>query len=77
MGMRNQREREQTEHMAFPLLTAEEVGRDILGGVPAKTVNLYAREGRLPCVWVGKHRRFDRPSVERVVARAADSGHHI
>ena len=45
--------------MAFPLFTAEEVGRDILGGVPAKTVNLYAREGRLPCVWVGKHRRFN------------------
>lgn len=66
-----------TEPLVFPLLTAAEVGRDILGGVPAKTVNLYAREGRLPCVWVGKHRRFNRPSVERALTRAAGTGRRL
>ena len=45
--------------LTFPLLDAEEVGA-MLGGVPAKTVIRYAREGRLPVVIVGKHRRFCR-----------------
>lgn len=65
------------DELVFPLLTATEVGRDLLGGVPPKTVNLYAREGRLPCVWIGKHRRFNRPSVERALARAASSGRRL
>jgi len=68
---------EPAEPLVFPLLTAHEVGRDILGGVPAKTVSLYAREGRLPCVWIGKHRRFNRPSVERALARAAGAGRRV
>lgn len=65
------------EPLVFPLLTAEEVGRDLLGGIPAKTVDLYAREGRLPCVWVGKHRRFNRPSVELAVAAATRAGRRL
>jgi hypothetical protein len=63
--------------LVFPLLTAAEVGRDLLGGVPPKTVNLYAREGRIPSLWVGKHRRFNRPSVERALARAVATGRRV
>jgi hypothetical protein len=39
-------EQDSQDALVFPLLTAEEVGRDLLGGVPPKTVSLYAREGR-------------------------------
>jgi len=60
--------------LEFPLLTADEVGRKLLGGVPVKTINQYAREGRLPSVWIGKHRRFSRPAVEAAIARAASRG---
>lgn len=63
--------------LSFPLMTAEQVGRELLGGVPAKTINQYAREGRLPSLWIGKHRRFNRPDVERAVARAAGGGRRI
>lgn len=63
--------------LEFPLLTAEDVGRTILGGIPSKTVNQYAREGRLPSVWIGKHRRFNRPDVEAAVARAATRGQRL
>lgn len=63
--------------LVFPLLTAAEVGRDLLGGVPAKTVHLYAREGRLPCVWIGKHQRFNRPSVERTLQSLARTGRRL
>lgn len=60
--------------LEFPLLTAEEVARTMLGGLPAKTVNQYARQGRLPSVWIGKHRRFNRPEVEAAIARAVGRG---
>ena len=63
--------------LTFPLMTAEEVGRELFGGVPAKTINQYAREGRLPSLWIGKHRRFNRPAVERAVAVAAGRGRRI
>lgn len=63
--------------LILPLMTAEEVGRELFGGVPAKTINQYAREGRLPSLWIGKHRRFNRPDVERAVARAAGGGRRI
>ncbi len=75
--MENQLALDMSEPLVFPLLTAAEVGRDMLGGVPPKTVNLYAREGRLPSVWVGKHRRFNRPSVERALTQAARSGRRL
>jgi len=49
----------------------------MLGGLPAKTINQYAREGRLPSIWIGKHRRFNRPEVEEAVARAASRGRRL
>lgn len=60
--------------LEFPLLTADEVAQTMLGGLPAKTVNQYARQGRLPSVWIGKHRRFNRPEVEEAIARAVGRG---
>lgn len=50
-----------------PLLTASEIGQ-LLGGIPAKTVLQYAREGRLPCVRIGKHVRFVRGDVDQALA---------
>ena len=50
-----------------PLLTAAEIGV-LLGGVPAKTILQYAREGRLPCVRIGKHVRFVRGDVDQALA---------
>jgi excisionase family DNA binding protein len=50
-----------------PLLTAAEIGV-LLGGVPAKTSLQYAREGRLPCVRIGKHVRFVRGDVDQALA---------
>jgi len=46
----------------------------MLGGMPVKTINQYAREGRIPSIWIGKHRRFNRPAVEEAIARAASRG---
>ncbi len=45
-----------------PLLTAGQVGA-LLGGIPTNTVLQYARDGRLPCVRLGKHVRFLRSDV--------------
>jgi excisionase family DNA binding protein len=64
------------DRMEFPLLTAAEVGA-MLGGIPAKTVLQYAREGRLPSIEVGRHRRFNRPCVERVALEAATRGRAV
>lgn len=50
-----------------PLLTAREIGA-LLGGIPPKTVLQYARDGRLPCVRIGKHVRFVRADVDAAVA---------
>ena len=49
--------------LSEPLMTAAECGM-LLGGIPAKTVLQYARDGRLPCVHVGKHVRFVRSELE-------------
>lgn len=40
-----------------PLLNAEEAGK-LLGGVPKFTVLQMARDGRLPCLRIGRHVRF-------------------
>lgn len=40
-----------------PLLNADQAGR-LLGGIPRYTVLQMARDGRLPCLRVGKHVRF-------------------
>jgi excisionase family DNA binding protein len=50
-----------------PLLTAADVGA-LLGGIPAKTVLQYARDGRLPCLRIGKHVRFIRSDVDEALA---------
>jgi len=50
-----------------PLLTAAQVGA-LLGNVPAKTVLQYARDGRLPCLRIGKHVRFVRSDVDRALS---------
>jgi excisionase family DNA binding protein len=50
-----------------PLLTADQIGQ-LLGGIPPKTVLQYARDGRLPCVRIGKHVRFVRSDVDQALA---------
>jgi excisionase family DNA binding protein len=50
-----------------PLLTARQVS-SLLGGIPAKTVLQYAREGRLPCLRIGKHVRFVRSDLDEVLS---------
>jgi excisionase family DNA binding protein len=50
-----------------PLLTAAQVGA-LLGAVPPKTVLQYARDGRLPCIRIGKHVRFIRSDIDRALA---------
>ncbi|HEX8121294.1 MAG TPA: helix-turn-helix domain-containing protein [Solirubrobacteraceae bacterium] len=51
-----------------PLLTAEEVAA--LLGVPRSSVYEYARRrvDPLPSLLIGRHRRFDRRTVERWLA---------
>lgn len=49
-----------------PLLTAAQVGK-LLGGIPSKTILQYAREGKLPCLHLGKHVRFLRQDIERAI----------
>lgn len=36
-------------------------------GIPRKTVLQYARDGRLPCIRLGKHVRFVVADVERAI----------
>ena len=40
-----------------PLLTASQLSA-LLGGIPPKTLLQYARDGRLPCLRIGRHVRF-------------------
>lgn len=47
------------------LRDADYVGR--LLGIPRKTVLRYARDGRLPCVRLGKHVRFVVADVEAAI----------
>jgi len=54
--------------LADPLLTAAQAA-GVLGGVPAKTVLQLAREGRLPCVRIGRHVRFSRAELEHEIGR--------
>ena len=49
-----------------PLLTASQVS-ELLGGIPPKTVLQYAREGRLPCLRIGRHVRFVRSEIDRTL----------
>jgi excisionase family DNA binding protein len=49
-----------------PLLTAREVSK-LLGDIPPKTVLQYAREGRLPCLKIGRHVRFVRSELDHAL----------
>ena len=40
-----------------PLLTADQAGK-LLGGIPKYTVLQMARDGRLPCLQIGKRKMF-------------------
>lgn len=57
-----------------PLRTAAEIAA--LLDIPEKSVLYYARDGRLPCVRIGKHVRFVLADVEAAVAasRTANDG---
>ena len=55
-----------------PLLTAKELSV-LLGDIPSKTILQYAREGRLPCVRVGRHVRFVKSDVERALDAQRES----
>ncbi len=54
-----------------PLRDARFVAR--LLGLPVKTVHQYARDGRLPSLQIGKHRRFLLADVEQAVAALRQS----
>lgn len=54
-----------------PLLTAAQLG-ELLGGIPAKTILQYARDGRLPCLRIGRHVRFIRADVSGALSRQRD-----
>jgi excisionase family DNA binding protein len=49
-----------------PLHDARQVSV-LLGGIPPKTVLQYAREGRLPCLRIGRHVRFMRSELDRAL----------
>jgi excisionase family DNA binding protein len=51
-----------------PLLTAREVSK-LLGDIPPKTVLQYAREGRLPCLRIGRHVRFVRSELDHALRK--------
>src|SRR4051794_8698244 len=54
-----------------PLLTASQVS-ELLGGIPTKTILQYARDGRLPCLRIGKHVRFIRSEIGHVLDAQRD-----
>ena len=58
--------RPSTTTLEEPLLTAAQVS-ELLGGIPAKTILQYARDGRLPCLRIGKHVRFIRSEIDRTL----------
>ncbi len=49
----------------WPLRDAGYVGR--LLGIPRKSVLQYAREGKLPCVRIGRHVRFVIADVQAAI----------
>ncbi len=50
-----------------PLLDAGQVSA--LLGIPKASVYEYARDGRLPCVCIGRHRKFVRRDLAEPVSR--------
>lgn len=57
---------ESHELLSEPLLSAAEAGA--LLGIPRSSVYDYAKRGELPHVRVGKHVKFIRRDLERVLA---------
>lgn len=57
---------ESDELLSEPLLSAAEAGA--LLGIPRSSVYDYAKRGELPHVRVGKHVKFVRQDLERVLA---------
>jgi len=58
--------------LSEPLMDAYDVAR--LLKIPAKTVQQYAREGRLPCRPLGRHVRFVRAEVACAIERGIGPG---
>ena len=58
--------------MTDRLLTAEDIAE--LLGVPKTWVYEQARKGLLPCVQLGRYRRFRREAVEEWVAKQERNG---
>jgi excisionase family DNA binding protein len=54
-----------------PLTDAKHIGS--LLGIPPKSVLQYARDGRLPCVRIGRHVRFIVADVQRALIDAPPS----
>ena len=57
------------------LLTADQVAE--LLGVPKSCVYAEARAGRLPCVQLGRYRRFRREAVDAWVMERESSGERV
>ena len=53
--------------MTGKLLTAEEVATRLV--VPKAHVYRLARDGRLPCIELGRYRRFRHEDLDRFLAR--------
>lgn len=53
------------------LMTARDVAAILQ--LRVSTVEDYARRGVLPCIKLGRHRRFLRSQVERAIAELADT----
>jgi excisionase family DNA binding protein len=56
-----------TTILSEPLLDADDVAAVLK--IPAKTIRQYAREGRLPARYLGKHVRFVRAEVAVAIER--------
>jgi excisionase family DNA binding protein len=54
-----------------PLADAKYIGS--LLGIPTKSVLQYARDGRLPCIRIGRHVRFIVADVQRALIDAPQS----
>jgi excisionase family DNA binding protein len=60
-------ERHEAGILDEPLLDAEDVAT--LLGIPKTSVYEYARDGRLPCIAIGRHKKFVRRDLAEAVAR--------
>jgi excisionase family DNA binding protein len=68
------REPAEEELEPWPLRDADYVAR--LLGIPRKSVLQYAREGKLPCVRIGRHVRFVIADVQAAIDTQRPSRRH-